>query len=432
MKSLQYICLAIATSALTLSAHPSAAKSPPATGDSLNRKGKLTANKVDIDQAYAHLRLGDKLSAVHDWRGAITSYSRSIAHNAMCGQTYLMRAAARQAIRDYSGAISDYTRCRRLEQTNSAALWGRGYCLSKINDETGAIAEYSKVVEMYPYGALSYLRRGDALAGFGRNKEAIHDFNRAIELNSKNAAVYSSRALARHATGDTTGGMSDFDEAIRLEPKNCSYYCQRGYFRSKHGNIRGALADYNHSILLNRHYGDAYAGRGLIKSDIENSHSNALAEFDRGIAEAPQSAICYDYRAYEHLMLKNYPAAVHDFNMAEKLHRDVSALYVGRGICQYNLGNYKASLADLDKSIAMGLECGTGHYYRAKCRLHFGDHLGAASDYSLACKLYPAYVKQPILGLNTYTGVACVDKTIDVLGQALRQLQYCLMKAFGR
>src|SRR3954468_22542988 len=79
---------------------------------------------------------------------------------------------------------------------------------------------------------------------------------------------------------------------------------------------------------------DAYRLRAAIHS-ARDDHASAIADLDRAIALAPDSAGLYDERGSQHFMAAHIEEAVRDFDRAITLRPDLEKGHWKRGISYY-------------------------------------------------------------------------------------------------
>jgi tetratricopeptide (TPR) repeat protein len=82
---------------------------------------------------------------------------------------------------------------------------------------------------------------------------------------------------------------------------------------------------------------------------------------------------------------RDYKHAKSDFNAALRYADQPSApLYYNRGICNFQLNQYRAALSDFDQSLQLDARNGTAYYLRSLTQLHLQDTARACEDWRQA------------------------------------------------
>jgi tetratricopeptide (TPR) repeat protein len=103
-------------------------------------------------------------------------------------------------------------------------------------------------------------------------------------------------------------------------------------------------------------------------------------------------------RGDEFLRLKQYDAAIGEFEAALKLDARHAPAFFGRGRAKHYQGEYDGAVADYTRTLELDPDHGRALYNRALIRQWRADHEGAVADLSRALELHPnwaaAYVKR--------------------------------------
>lgn len=79
--------------------------------------------------------------------------------------------------------------------------------------------------------------------------------------------------------------------------------------------------------------------------------ANALAYFNRAIADQPKSSVAYLYRARIYRTLGDPAAARHDVDQGKSYDDTVADLHLESGQLHYEQGDYQAAFVDFDKAV---------------------------------------------------------------------------------
>jgi tetratricopeptide (TPR) repeat protein len=146
------------------------------------------------------------------------------------------------------------------------------------------------------------------------------------------------------------------------------------------------------SGLVGTALAEAYMERAALHL-MQQDTPGALSDYDQAVTAAPKLAEAYIYRSFAHIEAGDLPHAADDLSQALTLGpADPAAAYYLRAAARAKMKDYKAALADYDQAIA--LDKGFGHAYigRGTARLETGDDAGALADLNTAinggAKLY--------------------------------------------
>jgi tetratricopeptide (TPR) repeat protein len=113
-----------------------------------------------------------------------------------------------------------------------------------------------------------------------------------------------------------TEALQDYDSAIKIDPNNALFYTERAVLRGNMKQQEQAIADFNTAILLDPYHVSAYFGRGGILY-LLGRDQEAIADFTSAInLDSDKTYAIYFYRGYIYENIKQYEAAIQDFEQA--------------------------------------------------------------------------------------------------------------------
>ena len=135
-----------------------------------------------------------------------------------------------------------------------------------------------------------------------------------------------------------------------------------------------------------------------------NEALQLVAELEKdGKTKVSQQANLYFWSAYVRAQLADYPAAIADYDRAEKAGYEAdfaateskgSELWNNRGQAKSHLRDYRGAIADFDMALAKQDDW-LWRKNRANARFEIGDYDGAMADWTLALQAHPAIGKAP-------------------------------------
>jgi len=156
--------------------------------------------------------------------------------------------------------------------------------------------------------------------------------------NCKSFADYFNLGIDRRQLGDRQGAINAFNEALRLNPHNAHAYYYRGVARFEIEDYIGAVEDFNQAIRITPEYYNAYRQLEKIRQK--------LLEGCKSLLPTPNNAITYYQHEKPRLRLKDYQAAIKEFDQALKINPELAEAHYKRGKSLHQLKNKEAASED--------------------------------------------------------------------------------------
>jgi tetratricopeptide (TPR) repeat protein len=159
-------------------------------------------------------------------------------------------------------------------------------CLISVGRYAEAVAALGACVALRPESPWAYSIRGNALALLKRYPEAESDLNRAVELSPESRPARLNRGLVFWTRKRNAEALADF-EAVLQPPKEkqlveAAYY--RGQLYLQEGKVDQALADFDRVVADNPSFRPVYPHRALILI-AQGKKARALADLDAFLAD---------------------------------------------------------------------------------------------------------------------------------------------------
>jgi tetratricopeptide (TPR) repeat protein len=236
------------------------------------------------------------------------------------------------------------------------AYRNRGLAYAIGHDLDRAFADYDRAIEIEPGNPHGFFVRGSALFERKEDARAIADYSRAIALDPHYAAALSKRATTYRRVGDSAKAIADYDRLIALDRNDATSWIERGatYFEA-HRDERG-LQDYDQAVRIAGQYAWPWSARCWARG-LAGRLDEALADCNAALRidpdeDAGTSESAFANRGVLRLKLKDYDAAIADFDASLKHDPHLARALYGRGLARAKQGDAKGAEADLTAAIA--------------------------------------------------------------------------------
>jgi len=117
---------------------------------------------------------------------------------------------------------------------------------------------------------------------------------------------------------------------------------------------------------------------------------NSLTLWDDVLSKYTNNPEAWVNRAnYKYYKLKDYQAALNDYNAALKLRPELPEALSGRGVAKRNLGDYQGAIVDYDLAIKIKPNDAESYSNRGVAKAHINDYKGAIEDLEKSLSLKP-------------------------------------------
>lgn len=337
-----------------------------------------------INRAYLRYNTDNYLGAMSDYNYALQLDPDNMA-------AMFNRALLRFEVKDFINAKEDFSSVLKLNPGNFHALYNRGLVYLESGEYKPALADFKAIAGRYPKFYPVYYAIAEAERGLGHLKAVGANVNHAEELVRKYVANPESNPLDRPtiAAGtprnananpdneeDEIEVMNRFNQLVTMDqhPETELSYNERIKGRVQDRNVMadpeplfavsfnpspkslGSVSNYFRELdSFNRGH---YINRTLHLSPVDaplsdseysdlfrlvDDYTGIISSSDGKVRPADLLA-----RGIAYSMLKNYQAAVEDFDAAIKINPDMTVAFMARGVALYG-----AALAQEDQRLAM-------------------------------------------------------------------------------
>ena len=406
-----------------------------------------------------------------DYYGAMSDYDYAIQLDPMNYVAYYNRALLLSEVRDFDKALLDLDKVIQLRGIDYRALYNRAVIKKEKRDFKGAIEDIEKVIEAYPSLAAGYFLRSEIKRDMGDNT-ARADFDHSMALArqgvTKGPAKSSDSASALASTSrkdEPAKSASPFDDDILRaddEPQDIvaarftslltiddNMNLEQEY---NNKSIRGKVQDRNVAITIEpmfavsfynsptelrpnpeyiREVDDLNRTRALrfmlqvtnnvpslTDPDEIKRHFDSVEYYNSYLSSHTPRAIDYFGRGMDFMTLRNYEAAIADFNHAVELAPDFTMAFFMRSIARTrqleapsdkNSSNdsdqpsntaltrqqqqvlASEAMADMDTVIKLSPEMAIAYYNKGVMLIGLQDFTSALTAFNKAVEINPSF-----------------------------------------
>jgi tetratricopeptide (TPR) repeat protein len=229
------------------------------------------------------------------------------------------------------------------------------------------------------------------------------DFERALQIYSKGleqqfsakdrAELLQMRGIAAQLAKKWDQAEADFTTVVQMvgttDPRA---YASRGFFYHNQGRFELALADYSAGSRLFPDDGTFPNGEGLALNE-QGEFEQAIGRFDQAIRLDPASGVFRLGRAEAYNRSNRAERALQDYERALALGKltrnDTYRLRVGAGAAHLKLKNYEAAIENFEAAVDLDPNSTTALRYRGVAFAAMGDVNRASHDYEAVLRLKP-------------------------------------------
>jgi tetratricopeptide (TPR) repeat protein len=237
------------------------------------------------------------------------------------------------------------------------AWLGRALAAKGRLDE--AIAECREAVRVRPDVAEGHVSMGEVLGRQGKPDEAIASFDEALRLEPNRGCIHNDLGNALLRKGELDRAVAACKEAVRLGPANHpTHHDNLGRALALRGRLDEAIAEFREVIRLKP---DDVAAHDNLGHQLRRQGKlvEAIACYREAIRLQPDFADAHNALAWllatcPDARIRDVPKAVALVRRAVELAPKEGGYWNTLGVAHYRAGEWKASVAALEKSMELG------------------------------------------------------------------------------
>ncbi len=188
-----------------------------------------------------------------------------------------------------------------------------------------------------------------------------------INLHPKNVDLRLKKAEANINLSQYDYAAEEYSKVLKQDERNLAALYFRAYCYTQLRQYSMARADYDAFLAIQPEHLEAHLGLARVLQ-LLNRRGDAVDELNRCVQMFPDSADAYAARAAYETQLKQYDAALYDWDEALRLRPNDASLTVSKVDVLLNLGRIREAREALDKAVKQGTTRAALREWYDKCK----------------------------------------------------------------
>ena len=198
-------------------------------------------------------------------------------------------------------------------------------------------------------------------------RDSISVLIEQINLHPKNVDLRLKKAEANINLSQYDYAAEEYSKVLKQDERNLAALYFRAYCYTQLRQYSMARADYDAFLAIQPEYLEAHLGLARVLQ-LLNRRADAVDELNRCVQMFPDSADAYAARAAYETQLKQYDAALYDWDEALRLRPNDASLTVSKVDILLNLGRIREAREALDKAVKQGTTRAALREWYDKCK----------------------------------------------------------------
>ena len=188
-----------------------------------------------------------------------------------------------------------------------------------------------------------------------------------INLHPNNIDLRLKKAEANINLSQYDYAAEEYSKVLKQDERNLAALYFRAYCYTQLRQYSMARADYDAFLAIQPEHLEAHLGLARVLQ-LLNRRADAVDELNRCVQMFPDSADAYAARAAYETQLKQYDAALYDWDEALRLRPNDASLTVSKVDILLNLGRIREARQALDKAVKQGTTRAALREWYDKCK----------------------------------------------------------------
>ena len=198
-------------------------------------------------------------------------------------------------------------------------------------------------------------------------RDSISVLIEQINLHPKNVDLRLKKAEANINLSQYDYAAEEYSKVLKQDERNLAALYFRAYCYTQLRQYSMARADYDAFLAIQPEHLEAHLGLARVLQ-LLNRRADAVDELNRCVQMFPDSADAYAARAAYETQLKQYDAALYDWDEALRLRPNDASLTVSKVDILLNLGRFREAREALDKAVKQGTTRAALREWYDKCK----------------------------------------------------------------
>lgn len=198
-------------------------------------------------------------------------------------------------------------------------------------------------------------------------RDSISVLIEQINLHPKNVDLRLKKAEANINLSQYDYAAEEYSKVLKQDERNLAALYFRAYCYTQLRQYSMARADYDAFLAIQPEHLEAHLGLARVLQ-LLNRRADAFDELNRCVQMFPDSADAYAARAAYETQLKQYDAALYDWDEALRLRPNDASLTVSKVDVLLNLGRIREAREALDKAVKQGTTRAALREWYDKCK----------------------------------------------------------------
>lgn len=327
---------------------------------------------------------------------ALTYFTTPVKHQD--AELYYYTALAQYKVKNLKAALTAINRAIQYadvtQEETAPYFYNRAVIKADMQDKKGAIQDFLQSLSLTPELLQKQGAEGDSVEVLGNAALLLKGNYSRQQIDSASTIGYEQRANRWfEKDGWEKEALALINKSIALDSAKASSRFSRARIYYYGENYTYALQDINKAISYTATKAeDTYHHlRGLIYYEMELPEK-AQEDFNKAIAASPQKAAYYYDRAFAWASLGNYQASILDINKAIALDAEEKNTYLLARAGFYNeLSQFDNALSDCNELVGSSPDRAVVYYQRGIARMGLKKHDEAINDFTRAIRLEPDF-----------------------------------------
>lgn len=198
-------------------------------------------------------------------------------------------------------------------------------------------------------------------------RDSISVLIEQINLHPKNVDLRLKKAEANINLSQYDYAAEEYSKVLKQDERNLAALYFRAYCYTQLRQYSMARADYDAFLAIQPEHLEAHLGLARVLQ-LLNRRADAVDELNRCVQMFPDSADAYAARAAYETQLKQYDAALYDWDEALRLRPNDASLTVSKVDVLLILGRIREAREALDKAVKQGTTRAALREWYDKCK----------------------------------------------------------------